>query len=157
MAVGSWSAMGYWALVTYFCLKCHEHKTIEDIVLRWHKYWESMSSYISSSETTLATKCNSGSNKWQLSICWNSVPQQGVESWPLTIWVSIITTSPSRHKLLAHSPLQGEIMSSCVLSSEITFATKWQSVIWPQQGLNHFKPIARTLITPVSVSTVVNY
>ena len=52
---------------------------------------ESMSSCISSSEITLATKCNSGS-KWPLAIQKNSVPQQGVEPWPLTNLASIITT-----------------------------------------------------------------
>ena len=51
---------------------------------------ESMSSCILSSEITLATKCNSGSNKWPLAIWKNSVPQRGVEAWPLAIQVRII-------------------------------------------------------------------
>ena len=41
-------------------------------------------------------ECNSGS-KWPLEIRKNSVPQWGVEPWPLTIWASIIITRLPRH------------------------------------------------------------
>ena len=53
-----------------------------------------------------------------------SVPQQGIEPWPFTIWVSIIPLDYQDTWSLSDSPLQGESMSSCISSSEITLTTK---------------------------------
>ena len=70
-------------------------------------------------DNTLATKCNSGS-KWPLAIWKNSVPQQGVEPKPLTIWASIIQLDYrdtwSLSKVLWPS-LAMMIANSCVQSS----------------------------------------
>ena len=78
------------------------------------------------------------SNKWWLVIRKNSVPQQGIKTWSLTIQASIITTRPLRQWMLSHSPLHGESMSSCILSSEITLVTKCNSGPNKWYGLKKF-------------------
>ena len=62
----------------------------------------------------------------------NSVPQQGIEPRPKCPYPGEHhTAKPPRHLITVTfttpPPLQGESMSSCILSSEITFATKCNS------------------------------
>ena len=55
------------------------------------------------------------------------MPQRGVKPWPLTIRASILSLEYQDTCLLSHSSLQGESMTSCISSSEITLATKCYS------------------------------
>ena len=85
---------------------------------------------------------NSGSNKWPLAIRKN-LCLNGESSPSLSQLGEHHTARLPRHWSLSHSPLQGESMSSCVLSSEIILATKcnsgsnkWSLVIWKNLCLN---------------------
>ena len=70
---------------------------------------ESMSSCISSSEITMATKCNSGSNKWWLAIRKNSVPQQATGSQTLVSGClgEHHTARPPRHLIAVGLGIRG--------------------------------------------------
>ena len=117
---------------------------------RLPRYW-SLSHYPSkekqvlmhlSLEITLATKCNSGSNKWPLAIKKNSVPWQGVKPQPLAIRVSIILldyqdtdrchiTPQRRKQVLMHLSLEITLATKCNSgSNKWPLAIKKNSVPW---------------------------